>query len=181
MLIDLFLTFLMVGLVSFGGGYAMIPVIQEEALHRHHWMNAEQLSDIVAVAGMSPGPIATNIAVAIGFQTAGPLGAITASFAMILPSLAIIVLVGKFFSRFRENELVKSSFLGLRPTIAGMIAYAAIVFAQNSGLNTTITFSWFTWSQIVIFAGSLVALVFLRKHPFSVIVISGLVGIALYG
>ncbi|MBH5320223.1 chromate transporter [Paenibacillus sp. GSMTC-2017] len=181
MLIELFLTFLMVGFVSFGGGYAMIPLIQEEVLNRHQWMSAEQLSDIVAVAGMSPGPIATNMAVAIGFQVAGPIGAITASIAMILPSFAIIVLVGHFFFRFRDNELVKSSFFGLRPAIAGMITYAAIVFAQNSGMTSSITFSWFTWSQILIFVGSLIALVFLRKHPFSVIVISGLVGIALYG
>jgi chromate transporter len=181
MLIDLFLTFFMVGLVSFGGGYAMIPLIQEEVLNRHQWMDAGQLSDIVAVAGMSPGPIATNIAVAVGYHAAGPIGAATASLAMVLPSLAIILLAGKIFFRFKENELVKSSFFGLRPTVAGMIAYAAIVFAQNSGMTSTAMFTWFTWSQILIFAGSLIALVFMRKHPFSVVLLSGLVGIALYG
>ncbi|TVY03291.1 chromate transporter [Cohnella terricola] len=179
MLIELFLTFFMVGTVSFGGGYAMIPLIQEEVLNRYHWMEASQLADIVAVAGMSPGPIAANIAVAVGYHQAGIFGAIVASLAIILPSLILILAAGKLFFRFRDNALVKSSFFGLRPTVAGMIIYAAIVFAQHSGMTTD--FNWFTWSQILIFAGSLGALVFLRKHPISVVLISGLVGIALYG
>jgi len=157
----------------------MIPLIQEEVLNRHQWMDATQLADIVAVAGMSPGPIATNIAVAVGYHQAGPIGAIVSSLAMILPSLALILAAGKLFMRYRDNELVKSSFMGLRPTVAGMIAYAAILFAQNSGI--TMAFDWLTWSQLLIFAGSLIALVFLHKHPFSVVLISGLVGIAVYG
>ncbi|MFC4598459.1 chromate transporter [Cohnella hongkongensis] len=179
MLIDLFLTFFMVGLVSFGGGYAMIPLIREEVIHRHQWMDPAQLADIVAVAGMSPGPIATNIAVAVGYHQAGPIGAVVASLAMILPSLALILAAGKLLMRYRDNRLVKSSFFGLRPVVAGMIVYAAIVFAQNSGMTTT--FDWRTWSQILIFAGSLFALVYLHKHPFTVVLLSGLVGIAVYG
>ncbi|MFB9276517.1 chromate transporter [Cohnella cellulosilytica] len=179
MLIDLFLTFLMVGLVSFGGGYAMIPLIQEEVLNRHHWMDAAQLTDIVAVAGMSPGPIATNIAVAVGYHQAGATGAVVASVAMILPSLALILAAGKLIMRYRDNRLVKSSFFGLRPTVAGMIVYAAILFAQNSGMS--LAFDWRTWSQLAIFAGSLFALIYLHKHPFTVVLLSGLVGIAVYG
>jgi len=179
MLISLFLTFFLVGLVSFGGGYAMIPMIQEEVLHRHHWMNATQLSDIIAVAGMSPGPIATNIAVAVGYRQAGWIGASVASLAVVLPSLVLILAVGKILLRLQDHRLMKSSFYGLRPVVAGMIVYAAIMFAQNAGMFDKL--SWFTWSQICIFAGSLGALFFLHKHPFSVIVLSGLVGIALYG
>ncbi|BBI36708.1 chromate transporter [Cohnella abietis] len=177
--IYLFLTFFLVGLVSFGGGYAMIPMIQEEVVNRHQWMNASQLADIVAVAGMSPGPIATNIAVAVGYREAGLLGASIASLAIVLPSLLLILAVGKLFLRLQENWLVKSSFYGLRPIIAGMIVYAAITFAQQAGMIAQL--SWFTWSQILIFIGSLFALIYFRKHPFSVIILSGLVGIALYG
>ncbi|MFC7149848.1 chromate transporter [Cohnella cellulosilytica] len=173
------MTFLMVGLVSFGGGYAMIPLIQEEVLNRHHWMDAAQLTDIVAVAGMSPGPIATNIAVAVGYHQAGATGAVVASVAMILPSLALILAAGKLIMRYRDNRLVKSSFFGLRPTVAGMIVYAAILFAQNSGMS--LAFDWRTWSQLAIFAGSLFALIYLHKHPFTVVLLSGLVGIAVYG
>ncbi|XID90695.1 chromate transporter [Paenibacillaceae bacterium WGS1546] len=179
MLFDLFLTFFMVGLVSFGGGYAMIPLIQQEVLNRHHWMDAAQLSDIVAVAGMSPGPIATNIAIAVGYHQAGTIGAAVASLAMLLPSLALILAAGKLLIRYRNNDLVKSSFFGLRPVVAGMIVYAAIVFAQHSGM--TFAFDGLAWSQLLIFAGSLFALVYLHKHPISVLLVSGLVGIAVYG
>lgn len=179
MLIQLFLTFFLVGLVSFGGGYAMIPLIQEEVLNRHHWMSAAQLSDIVAVAGMSPGPIATNIAVAVGQQQAGWIGAAVASLAVVLPSLILILAVGTVFARLQDHPLMKSSFYGIRPVVAGMIVFAAITFAQNAGMFVQL--SWFTWSQIGIFAGSLCALFFLHKHPFSVILLSGLIGIALYG
>jgi chromate transporter len=179
MLIDLFITFFIVGLVSFGGGYAMIPLVQEEVLNRHQWMDTGQLTDIVAIAGMSPGPIATNIAILIGYKQAGLIGAITTSLAIILPSLIIILTVGMIFFRIQHHKLVQSSFYGLRAVVTGLIIYAAIVFAINSGMIAPL--SWFTWSQILIFAGSLCALMYFHKHPFYIIIISGLVGIALYG
>jgi len=178
MLTQLFLTFFLVGLVSFGGGYSMIPLIQEEVLNRYHWMNATQLSDIIAVAGMSPGPIATNIAVAVGYHQDGWIGAIIASLAVVLPSLILILAIGRIFVRIHNQPLFKSTFYGVRPVVAGMIVYAAISFAQNAGMFARL--SWFTWTQIAIFAGSLGALFFFHKHPVSVIVVSGLVGIALY-
>ena len=179
MFIHLFITFFIIGLVSFGGGYAMIPLIQEEVVNHHQWMDTTQLADIVAVAGMSPGSIATNIAVAVGFREAGLLGATVASVAIFLPSFIIILIIGKAFERFQDNKLVKSSFYGLRPIVTGMILYAAILFAQHSGMIAKL--SWYTWSQIIIFAGSIVALLVLRKHPLTVILLSGLVGIAIYG
>lgn len=179
MLLDMFVTFFIIGLVSFGGGYAMIPLIQEEVVNRHQWMDTTALADIVAVAGMSPGSIATNIAVAVGFREGGMLGAVVASIAIFLPSFIIILIIGKAFDRFQHHKLVKSSFYGLRPIVAGMILYAAILFAQNSGMIAKL--SWYTWSQILIFAASLAALLILRKHPLTVILLSGLVGIAVYG
>lgn len=178
MLIDLMTTFFLVGLASFGGGYAMIPLVQEEVLNRHHWMSAGQLADLIAVAGMSPGPIATNIAVAVGFREAGLPGATLASIAVVFPSFVLVLLVGKWYLRSRDHVIVKSSFYGLRSIVVGMICYAAISFAQQAGLFAKL--SWFTWSQILIFGGSLCSLMFLRKHPVTVLMISGLVGIALY-
>lgn len=179
MYIDLFVTFFIIGLVSFGGGYAMIPLIQEEVVNRHQWMDTSQLADLVAVAGMSPGSIATNIAVAVGYREAGLLGATVASIAIFLPSFIIILIIGVAFQRFQDNKLVKSAFYGLRPIVAGMILYAAILFAQHAGMIAQL--NWFTWSQMLIFAGSLGALLIMRKHPLTVILLSGLVGIAVYG
>ncbi|WP_373232551.1 chromate transporter [Cohnella sp.] len=179
MLIDLFVTFFMIGLVSFGGGYAMIPLIQEEVVNRHEWMNNQHFTDLIGVAGISPGPIASNIAILIGYQEAGIVGAIIASLGILLPSLIIVIAVGMFFFRVRQNKLMQSSFYGLRSIITGLIFYAAVMFALNSGLMSSL--SWFTWSQILIFIASLCALLFFRKHPVSIIILSGLVGIALYG
>ncbi|MFD2329617.1 chromate transporter [Cohnella sp. GCM10020058] len=180
MLIPLFAMFFLVGLVSFGGGYAMIPLIQEEILNRHHWMGAGQLADIVAVAGMSPGPIATNIAVAVGYQKAGLLGAALAAIAVVLPSFALILATGKLFLRYRDHRRVAAAFYGLRAVVVGLIAYAAVSFAQHAGMWSAAP-DWRTWCQLAIFAGSLFALIYLHKHPFVVILLSGLVGIALYG
>ncbi|WP_028611380.1 chromate transporter [Paenibacillus harenae] len=179
MLIDLFITFFMIGLVSFGGGYAMIPLIQEQVVNRHGWMEAQQFTDVIALTGMSPGPIATNIAIFIGYEQQGVLGAVIAMLGTILPSLLLILGVGMLFYKISEHPLVQSSFYGLRSVITGLIFYTAIMFAGNNGMFTPL--SWYTWSQILIFAGSLIAFLVFRKHPVSVIVISGLVGIALYG
>ncbi|CAI6083757.1 chromate transporter [Cohnella sp. JJ-181] len=180
MLMSLFAMFFLVGLVSFGGGYAMIPLIQEEVLNRRGWMEPGQLADIVAVAGMSPGPIATNIAVAVGYREAGWLGAASAAAAVVLPSFVLILAAGKLFFRYRDNRWLTASFYGLRAVVVGMIVYAAVSFAQHAGM-VTVAPDWRTGCQLAIFAGSLFALVYLHKHPFVVIILSGLVGIALYG
>jgi len=177
-LLELFLTFLLVGFIAFGGGYAMIPIIQQEVVERHGWMNVTEFTDMIGVAGMSPGPIATNIAIFVGMQQAGIVGAIVAAIGMVLPSLVIIVAVGTIFFRIHQNKWVQSSLYGLRSVITGLILYAAVVFAVRNGLVTSV--SWFTLSQLLIFAGSLAALLLLRKHPLTILIISGLIGIALY-
>lgn len=110
---------------------------------------------------------------AVGYQKAGAAGAIVASVAVVLSSLLIVLTAGKLLLRFRDHQLLKSAFHGLRPAVTGMVAYTAFVFAQHSGMFGKLT--WFGWSQILIFTGSLCALVFLRKHPFFVILLSGLV------
>lgn len=169
----------MIGFVSFGGGYAMIPVIKEEVVYHHGWMSPQVFTDVIAVAGMSPGPIATNTSIFVGYQVAGLPGAIISAIGMTLPSLIIILVVASFFYKVYKNKLVKSAFYGLRPIITGLIFYAAITFAVENGLVSS--FSWHTFSLLAIFAGSLFALIKLKTHPILVILVSGLVGIAFYG
>lgn len=178
MLIELFLTFLLIGFVSFGGGYAMIPLIQEEVVNRHAWMSEREFSDVIAIAGMSPGAIATNSAIYIGYSGAGLAGAAASVTGMIMPSLIIILIAGKVFYKVKQSILVKSAFYGLRSIITGLIIYAAIVFAINNDLVSSL--SWHTFSLIGIYSASLAALVYFRLHPVYVILISGLVGIAVY-
>ncbi|WP_078549541.1 chromate transporter [Litchfieldia alkalitelluris] len=179
MLWDLFSTFFMIGFVSFGGGYAMIPLIQQEVVEKHGWMTVQSFTDVIAVAGMSPGPIATNSAIFIGYEQMGMAGAFMSALGMILPSLMIIITIGAIFYRIQKSLVVKSAFYGLRSIITGLIVYAAILFAKNNGLVSS--FSWHTLSLLVIFGLSLLALIRFRIHPVYVILLSGLVGVALYG
>jgi chromate transporter len=178
LLLDLFLTFLMIGAVSFGGGYSMIPLIQEEVVERHHWMTIEEFTDVIAVASMSPGPIATNSAIFIGYQQAGVIGAIISTLGTVLPSLLIILAVAGFFVKLHNYRTVKSAFYGLRAVITGLIIYAAIVFAGHSYMGTV--FSWLSFSLIIIFLLSLYALIKLKIHPLSVIILSGVIGVVMY-
>lgn len=177
LLIELFLTFLMIGFVSFGGGYAMIPVIERE-VSNHGWMTTQEFTDVIAIAGMSPGPIATNSAIFVGYQTAELPGAIVAGLAMVIPSLLIILIIATFFFRFNENKIVKAAFYGLRPIITGLIVYAALSFAITNNVIGEV--SWHTFSLMIVFGLSLFSLIKLRMHPIFVIALSGIIGIVLY-
>jgi chromate transporter len=178
MLWDLFFTFLMIGFVSFGGGYGMIPLIQDEAVHRHAWMTTEHFADVIAVAGMSPGPIAANSAIFIGYSQAGILGALVSAAGMVLPSFMIILIVAAFFYRIHQSKAVKSAFYGLRSIITGLIVYAALLFAVRSGMIAPL--SWHMISLVLIYAASLIALIRFRLHPIFVIMISGVIGAVVY-
>jgi chromate transporter len=177
--IELFTTFLLVGAVSFGGGYAMIPLIQQEVVGRHAWMTMQQFADVIAIAGMSPGPIGTNSAIYIGYAQAGIVGALVSTLGMVLPSLLIILGVGMVFERFQTRLVVRSAFYGVRPIITGLIVYAALTFALHNGIIGTV--SWFSIGLFAIFLVSLGALIYLRIHPLYVILLSGILGAVVYG
>lgn len=176
MLWDLFITFLRIGFVSFGGGYAMIPVIDFEVT-RHGWMTTREFTEIIAVAGMSPGPIATNSAIIVGYKTAGISGAIVSAIGMTLPTLILILFVSGIFFRYHETKWVKSAFYGLRPIITGLIIYAAIRFAISNHIVGGL--SWHTLSLAAITVVSLVALIKFRIHPIAVLLASGVAGVLL--
>lgn len=176
-LIELFWMFLLIGFVSFGGGYAMIPIIELEVL-RKGWMTTQQFTDVIAIAGMSPGPIATNSAIFVGYQVEGIAGAIAAGVGMVVPSLLLVIIIAIFFYRISKNKHVESAFYGLRPIITGLIGYAAIKFAISNHLVDSI--SWYSSSLLLIFALSLFALIKLRLHPAIVIIMSGVLGAAIY-
>src|SRR5207248_812970 len=113
---ELFKTFFIMGFVSFGGGYAMIPVI-ETAVSLHGWMTTQQFTDVIAIAGMSPGPIATNSAILVGYSTAGILGALLSTLGTLLPSILLVLVVASFFQRLHHYSIVQSMFYGLRPIV----------------------------------------------------------------
>ncbi|WP_045516889.1 chromate transporter [Neobacillus niacini] len=175
---ELFQTFFLMGFVSFGGGYAMLPII-EKAVTEYGWMSAEHMTNMIAIAGMSPGPVAANSAILIGYSAAGISGAVVSAMAILLPSLILVITVAAFFIKLHHNPVVERMFYGLKPLVTSLIIYAAIKFALANNL-ITLDISFRSISLVIIFGLSLFALFKLRWNPVYVIALSGLVGIALY-
>ena len=174
---QLFWTFLIVGFVSFGGGYSIAPVIEHE-LVVSGWMNAKPFSDLVAVAGMFPGPIAANIAVMVGYRLAGGMGAAIAAVGIMLPSLLIVVAVGLLLSRNRRPAWMEPVFYGLKPIIVALIFFAAFRFVVSD--KELLRIDWPLAAFLAIFAVSLFLFVRFRVHPLAVIVLSGLAGVVIH-
>jgi len=176
---DLFLSFLKIGFVSFGGGYAMIPVIEYE-VQAHHWLTTQEFTDAVAIAGMSPGPIATNSAVFVGYKVGGMLGATISAIAVSIPSLIIVVLLSIFMYRMKSQTLMDYAFYGLRPVITGLIAYAAINFAIQNDIIGSLPSIHFDWIGILFVASGLGLILFTRINPVMIILLSGVMGVIIY-
>ncbi|MCM3440507.1 MULTISPECIES: chromate transporter [Bacillaceae] len=174
MLLQLFILFFMIGTVSFGGGYAMLPVIEREVTGKG-WITTTDFTEAVALAGMTPGSIASNSATIVGYKVAGIPGAIISSIAMSLPSLILMLVIALFFYKLHSNKLVKSAFYGLRPIVTSLIMYAAIKLALSNGVIST-SISWDMISLLSIFGISLISLLYFRVHPVIVILCAGVIG-----
>ena len=174
MLLQLFILFFIIGTVSFGGGYAMLPVIEREVTSKG-WITTTEYTEAVALAGMTPGSIASNSATIVGYKVAGIPGAIISSVAMSLPSLILILVIALFFYKLHSNKLVKSAFYGLRPIVTSLIIYAAIKLALSNGVIST-SISWDMVSLLLIFGISLTSLLYFRVHPVIVILCAGIIG-----
>ena len=172
--LELFLIFFKIGTFTFGGGYAMLPLIQQEMLS-HNWMDLEQLVNFVAVSESTPGPLAVNLASFVGAETGGLLGAGCATIGVVLPSFLIILLVAKFYRAFQTNTLVKGCMNGLRPTVVGMIG-ASLLSVAGSAFSLS--------AGVVPLALAVVLLAVIlfahwkKVHPILLIVGSAVVGIA---
>ncbi len=178
-LLELFLTFLQIGALTFGGGYAMLPLMQQEVL-AHQWMPEEQLLDFIAVAESTPGPVAINMATYIGVENAGIFGAICATVGVVLPSFLIILIVARFYEKYKNSFVVKGCLTGLRPVVVGLIASAVISLGAGVFFSTPISETVYGvgfFSNILIF-GITVYLAFKKKNPILLILLSACLGIA---
>ncbi|MBO4773647.1 MAG: chromate transporter [Bacteroidales bacterium] len=175
--LQLFLTYLKIGFFGFGGGYAMLSLIQNETVVRHAWITGAEFSDILALSQMTPGPIAINSATYIGYTVAGFPGAVAATSAVCLPCLLLMILITRFVLRLKENPYLKGAIAGIRPVVIGMIAAATLllVFPKNGGEGC---FNG-VWS-FLIFAGCMVGLWF-RRNPILLLALSAVAGILFYG
>ncbi len=129
--LKLFMTFLKIGTFTFGGGYAMLPLIQQEVA-ANGWMTQEDIVDFIAISESTPGPFAVNVSTYIGMETGGIFGAVCATFGVILPSFVIILLVAKAYERFRKSNTVSGCMTGLKPAVIGMIGSAALSTAVSA-------------------------------------------------
>lgn len=175
----LFLTFFKIGAFTFGGGYAMLPLIQAEVLE-NEWLTNEEIINFVAVSESTPGPFAINISTFVGMELAGILGAICATLGVVLPSFIIILIVAKFFEKFKTNKYIKGIMNGLRPAAIGLIGTAVVsigktVFLEN-GFSIDILKTPSFYISFAIFALATI-LAFNKKHPILIILLSGSIGI----
>lgn len=165
---SIFLAFLKMGPFTFGGGYALIPVIEREIVEKKKWLPSEELADIWAVAGSVPGAVAANSAAMIGYRIAGLRGSLAALFGMLFPSFCLMIALSVFYLQFKDNAKVEAAFTAIRATVAALIVYGAIRICRTS---------------IVDFATGAIAavgllLLFARLHPLLVIVFGAAAGIA---
>jgi chromate transporter len=189
-LFRLFITFFKIGLFSFGGGYAMIPMMQKE-FEIYQWLSPQEFADIIAIAEMTPGPVAVNSATFVGFKNAGIIGGMAATLGVAAPSLILIMIVSQFFFRFRKHPLNKAIFYGIRPVISGLVFTAAFFIAKTALFNIELTSGFFSrlvaeplqvinLGSLVIMVASVVAITRFKLHPILVIISSGLIGALLF-
>ena len=179
--VELFLTFFLIGMFTIGGGYAMLSLIQNQVVTIHGWIDDTTFTDIVAISQMTPGPIGINSATYVGYEVLSAsgaselmsiLGSFTATFAVVLPSFIIVLLLAKVYSRWKEHPIFRGVMSGLRPAVLGLIGTAAL------GLATPENF--IDWKSFVICIVAFVALYYKKVGPFAIIGIGALVGLLVY-
>jgi len=195
LLFQLFYTFFVIGMFTFGGGYAVISMIQSQVVNAHNWITNDTFSDIVAISQMTPGPVGVNAATYTGYEVMfaesgnyylGVFGSFTATFATVLPSFIIVLALVKFYTKFRENNIFSGVMSWLRPAVVGLIGSAAIILMFDvtsfaDGFSVRLirsTFSdWWSWA---LFAGALLAGLKWKADPMLLIVVAAIAGILIY-
>ena len=175
MLIRLFISFIKIGLFSFGGGYAMIPLIQQEIVNQG-WLTTEELISIISIAEMTPGPFAINSATYIGIIQNGILGAVISTVAVVLPSFAVVMALSTIFARYREHRLLSGLLHGIRPVVVALIASAALLIAKTALVADDVV----EIRSIIILVLSFFAVKRFKVHPILVILGAALLGVLIY-
>lgn len=185
---SLFIMFFRIGLFSFGGGLAMLPLIFQ-SVKDFGMMTAAEFSDLVALSQVTPGPIAVNAATYVGFNGAGIPGALAATLGVSLPSFILILIVVKFLERFQESKGIQGAFLGIRPVTVGLIASAVLFVGEtvlvNGPIISTKLFtegtSYFNWIPIMLCAATLLLAGVFKVKPITLMIVMGVAGALLCG
>ncbi len=179
--LELFYTFFMIGAFTFGGGYAMLPLIQEQVgLRWGDVISQQSMVDFVAVSESTPGPFAVNMATYVGSEMGGIFGSFCATLGVILPSFIIILIVAKCYDKFKESRVVKGCMSGLKPAVVGLIGNAVLGVLMTVFFPMGISSSVFTGISFYIYAaifGVMLLLAFKKVHPILIICLSAALGI----
>ena len=184
--LQLFYTFFKIGLFGFGGGYAMISMIQGEVVTRYQWLTTSEFTDIIALSQMTPGPIGINSATYVGYtaivnagysHAIGVIGSVIATVSVVLPSFILMIFISRFFLKYQKHPAVESVFRGLRPGVVGLLAAAALVLMNGENFGTN---SYQVIISSVLFAGTFIASYRYKINPILLIIIAGVIGYLCY-
>ena len=184
----LFVTFFEIGLFGFGGGYGMLSLIQNETVEHWHWLTSSEFTDIVAISQMTPGPIGINSATYCGYTAVfkcynshlmGILGSATATFALVLPSLILMILISKMFMKYMHHHTVESVFRGLRPAVVGLLAAATLLLMTPDNFSTPSTDLWQFCISCFLFLAAFVGVKFVKVNPIRMILYCAVAGLVL--
>ncbi|MGI6632897.1 MAG: chromate transporter [Bacillota bacterium] len=171
MLFELFFSFAKIGAFSFGGGYAMIPLISREVVEVKQWLSMQEFIDVIALSQATPGPIAINSATYVGYRVTGFAGSVAATLGVVTPSFLIMLALGFLFFRYREMPLVKDIFKGIRPVVVALIMAAAVSVVPSTLTGIV---------PGVVAVLSIVAILGFNIDPILVLLAAGAVGLVLY-
>lgn len=186
----IFYTFFKIGLFGFGGGYAMLSLIQGEVVTRYNWLSSKEFTDIVAISQMTPGPIGINSATYVGYTAVqnagfdgilyGILGSCTATFAVVLPSFILMLLISKFFLKYQKHPMVEAVFKGLRPAVVGLLASAALLLMNVENFGSFNTDKYTFIISVIIFIITFVGTYKYKLNPIAMIIVMGIAGFLIY-
>ena len=186
--LELFYTFFIIGLFGFGGGYGMLSLIQTETVVHHAWLSSAEFTNIVAISQMTPGPVGINSATYCGYaavHNAGynglmaVLGSATATFALVLPSLILMILISKMFMKYMNALTVKSIFTGLRPAVVGLLGAATLLLCNKENFGSPTESVWQFSVSVVLFLVTFIGTMKYKVNPIRMICYAALAGLIL--
>lgn len=184
----LFITFFEIGIFGFGGGYGMLSLIQTEVVVNHNWLTTAEFTNIVAISQMTPGPVGINSATYCGYVAAhnagfggemAVLGSAIATFALVLPSLIMMILISKMFMKYMNHPVVTNIFLGLRPAVVGLLAAATLLLMTEDNFSTPQSNPWQFYISVALFVATFVGTKYIKVNPILMIGLAAFAGLIL--
>lgn len=184
----LFITFFEIGIFGFGGGYGMLSLIQTEVVVNHNWLTTAEFTNIVAISQMTPGPVGINSATYCGYVAAhnagfgggmAVLGSAITTFALVLPSLIMMILISKMFMKYMNHPVVTNIFLGLRPAVVGLLAAATLLLMTEDNFSTPQSNPWQFYISVALFVATFVGTKYIKVNPILMIGLAAFAGLIL--